>query len=126
MPILNIIGYIGKPDQDELDTLKEQNEDYDANDLVGKAGLEQYMETELQGKKGQRTIYVDSVGNVLEVESETQPESGHDLYLTIDKDLQIAAYNILEQRLAGVQDPEYQAVCARGTQFCHEHCDPYL
>ena len=82
--------------------LKEQNEDYDANDLVGKAGLEQYMETELQGKKGQRTIYVDSVGNVLEVESETQPESGHDLYLTIDKDLQIAAYNILEQRLAGV------------------------
>ena len=27
---------------------------------------------------------------------------GHDLYLTIDKDLQIAAYNILEQRLAGV------------------------
>lgn len=98
----NIIGYIGKPDQDELDMLKEQNEDYDANDLVGKAGLEQYMETELQGKKGQRTIYVDSVGNVLEVESETQPESGHDLYLTIDKDLQIAAYNILEQRLAGV------------------------
>lgn len=98
----NIIGYIGKPDQDELDALKEQNEDYDANDLVGKAGLEQYMETELQGKKGQRTIYVDSVGNVLEVESETQPESGHDLYLTIDKDLQIAAYNILEQRLAGV------------------------
>ena len=98
----NIIGYIGKPDQDELDMLKEQNEDYDANDLVGKAGLEQYMETDLQGKKGQRTIYVDSVGNVLEVESETQPESGHDLYLTIDKDLQIAAYNILEQRLAGV------------------------
>ena len=98
----NIIGYIGKPDQDELDTLKEQNEDYDANDLVGKAGLEQYMETDLQGKKGQRTIYVDSVGKVLEVESETQPESGHDLYLTIDKDLQIAVYNILEQRLAGV------------------------
>ena len=98
----NIIGYIGKPDQDELDTLKEQNEDYDANDLVGKAGLEQYMETELQGKKGQRTIYVDSVGNVLEVESETQPESGNDLYLTIDKDLQIAVYNILEQRLAGI------------------------
>ncbi|MEQ2577903.1 penicillin-binding transpeptidase domain-containing protein [Hominiventricola aquisgranensis] len=98
----NIIGYIGKPDQDELDTLKEQNEDYDANDLVGKAGLEQYMETDLQGKKGQRTIYVDSVGNVLEVESETQPESGHDLYLTIDKDLQIAVYNILEQRLAGI------------------------
>ena len=60
------------------------------------------METSLQGKKGQRTIYVDSVGNVLETESETAPESGEDLYLTIDKNLQKAAYDVLEQRVAGI------------------------
>ena len=29
--------------------LQEENEDYDANDIVGKAGLEQYMETESSG-----------------------------------------------------------------------------
>lgn len=98
----NIIGYIGKPDQDELEALQEENEDYEANDIVGKAGIEQYMETSLQGKKGQRTIYVDSVGNVLETESETAPESGEDLYLTIDKNLQKAAYDVLEQRVAGI------------------------
>ena len=98
----NIIGYIGKPDQDELESLQEENEDYEANDIVGKAGIEQYMETSLQGKKGQRTIYVDSVGNVLETESETAPESGEDLYLTIDKNLQKAAYDVLEQRVAGI------------------------
>ncbi|MCD8097177.1 MAG: hypothetical protein LUE31_03885 [Lachnospiraceae bacterium] len=98
----NIIGYIGKPDSDELAALQEEDESYEANDIVGKAGIEQYMETELQGTKGQRTIYVDSVGNVLEVESETEPEAGNDVYLTIDKDLQIAVYNILEQRLAGI------------------------
>ncbi|MCC8162446.1 MAG: hypothetical protein LIO86_04580 [Lachnospiraceae bacterium] len=98
----NIIGYIGKPDSDELAELQEEDESYEANDIVGKAGIEQYMETELQGTKGQRTIYVDSVGNVLEVESETEPEAGNDVYLTIDKDLQIAVYNILEQRLAGI------------------------
>lgn len=69
---------------------------------MGKAGIEQYMETSLQGKKGQRTIYVDSVGNVLETESETAPESGDDLYLTIDKNLQKAAYDVLEQRVAGI------------------------
>ncbi|MDO4261487.1 MAG: penicillin-binding transpeptidase domain-containing protein [Eubacteriales bacterium] len=98
----NIIGYIGKPDQEELDSLKEENENYEANDLVGKAGIEQYMETELQGTKGQRTIYVDNVGNVIEVESESQPESGNDVYLTIDKNLQMAVYDIIEQRLAGI------------------------
>ncbi len=98
----NIIGYIGKPDSEELAELQEEDESYEANDIVGKAGIEQYMETELQGTKGQRTIYVDSVGNVLEVESETEPEAGNDVYLTIDKDLQIAVYNILEQRLAGI------------------------
>ncbi|MBS6395535.1 MAG: hypothetical protein KH452_00075 [Clostridiales bacterium] len=98
----SLLGYIGKPSQEELDSLKLENENYELNDIVGKAGIEQYMETQLQGRKGNRTIYVDSVGNVLEVEQEIQPESGKDVYLTIDKDLQKAVYDILEQRLAGV------------------------
>ena len=98
----SLIGYIGKPSQEELDSLILKNEKYELNDIVGKAGIEQYMETELQGTKGNRTIYVNSMGNVLEVEKETQPESGKDVYLTIDKDLQIAVYDILEQQLAGI------------------------
>ncbi len=98
----HIIGYIGKADSEELASLQEQDDSYELNDIVGKAGIEQYMETELQGTKGSRVIYVDSVGNILEVESETEPESGNDVYLTIDKDLQIAVYDILEQHLAGI------------------------
>ncbi len=97
-----LIGYIGKPSQEELDSLLLENENYELNDIVGKAGIEQYMETELQGTKGNRTIYVNRMGNVLEVEKETQPESGKDVYLTIDKDLTIAVYDILEQHLAGI------------------------
>ncbi len=98
----SLIGYIGKPSQEELDELLLIDENYELNDIVGKAGIEQYMETELQGVKGNRTIYVNSMGNVLEVEKETQPESGKDVYLTIDKDLNIATYKIIEQRLAGI------------------------
>ena len=98
----SLIGYIGKPSQEELDSLLLENENYELNDIVGKAGIEQYMETALQGTKGNRTIYVNSMGNVLEVEKETQPESGKDVYLTIDKDLQMAVYDILEQQLAGI------------------------
>ena len=62
-----LIGYIGKPSQEELDSLLLENENYELNDIVGKAGIEQYMETQLQGTKGNRTIYVNSMGNVLEV-----------------------------------------------------------
>lgn len=98
----SLIGYIGKPSQEELDSLLQENENYELNDIVGKAGIEQYMETELQGTKGNRTIYVNSVGNVLEVENETEPESGKDVYLTIDKNLQIVVMDILEQQLAGI------------------------
>ncbi len=98
----SLIGYIGKASQEELDELQAEDESYELNDIVGKAGIEQHMELELQGQKGYRTIYVDSVGNVLEVEEEVQPKSGRDVYLTIDRELQMAVYDILEQQLAGI------------------------
>ncbi len=97
-----IIGYIGKIWDDELDKLKETNSDYEITDLVGKTGIEASMENELQGKKGSQTMYVDSLGRILEVVSRTEPQAGKDVYLTIDRDLQIGIYHILEQQLAGV------------------------
>lgn len=98
----SIIGYIGKASQEELESLQEKNPDYELNDIVGKSGIEQYMETELQGTKGYEKMYVDSVGRVLEVAEQQDPVPGNDVYLTIDKDLQMAAYQILEQKLAGI------------------------
>ena len=97
-----IIGYIGKASADELESLQEKNPEYELNDLVGKSGIEQYMELELQGTKGYEKMYVDSVGRVIEVSDQKEPVPGNDVYLTIDKDLQIAAYHILEQKLAGI------------------------
>lgn len=97
-----IIGYIGKVWDEELVKLKETNPDYELTDLVGKTGIESSMETELRGKKGSQTMYVDSQGRILEVVDRTEPEAGHDIYLTIDRDLQIGIYHILEQQLAGV------------------------
>lgn len=97
-----IIGYTGKVSQDELSDLQKENPDYDLNDTVGKAGIEQSMETTLQGTKGSETVYVDKVGKVIETSDYVDPVAGNDVYLTIDKDLQEAAYDILEERLAGI------------------------
>lgn len=97
-----IIGYIGKVWDDELEQLREKNPDYELTDLVGKIGIEASMETELQGKKGSQTMYVDSLGRIIEIVEKTDPVAGDDVYLTIDRDLQIGVYHILEQQLAGV------------------------
>ncbi len=97
-----IIGYTGKASLEELEELKIINPDYAANDIIGKTGIEQAMETTLQGTKGSETVYVDNLGRVIESTNYIEPIAGNDVYLTIDKDLQIAAYNILEQNIAGI------------------------
>lgn len=98
----HIIGYIGKISNDEYDDLKEKRDDYALTDIVGKAGIEQYMETTLQGNKGRETVYVDNVGKVIESSNRTEPTAGNDVYLTIDKDLQKAVYHLVEQKIAGI------------------------
>ena len=97
-----IIGYIGKIWEDELETLRQSNPDYELTDLVGKTGIEASMETYLQGKKGYQTMYVDNMGRILEIVDRQEPEAGKDLYLTLDSELQIGVYHILEQQLAGI------------------------
>ncbi len=106
----HILGYIGKISKEELDTLDTQVQtpegadiqEYSLTDMVGKSGIEQSMESYLRGINGSETIYVDNVGKVIETRDRIEPKAGNNLYLTIDADLQVAIYNILEQKLAGI------------------------
>ncbi|WP_202031212.1 penicillin-binding transpeptidase domain-containing protein [Dorea phocaeensis] len=99
----NMIGYTGQISQEEYDALsKEDQKKYDKNDTVGKSGLEKVMDNDLQGEKGELKLYVNNVGKVIETVKGKDPEAGNDLHLTIDADLQKAAYHILEQELAGI------------------------
>lgn len=100
----HIMGYTGKVSTEELETLQEENPDagYTSNDIVGKSGIEKSMESYLQGKKGKKVVYVDVMGKELETVSTTEPVAGNDVYLSIDKDLTEAAYNILEKKLSEI------------------------
>lgn len=98
----HIIGYTGKISQRELETLSETDDSYIMTDIIGKSGIESYMESYLQGEKGSETVYVNSLGKVIETSDRVEPSAGNDLYLTIDKDLQKAVYNLLEQKIAGI------------------------
>lgn len=100
----NIIGYTGQISSEEIQSLNEQlgRDVYDSTDIVGKAGLEQYFETDLQGVDGKKSVYVNNLGKVLKEDSEVEPQAGNNLYLTINTDYQKAAYQLLEQYIAGV------------------------
>lgn len=98
----HIIGYTGKISDEEYETLSAEDDSYTRNDMVGKSGIEQVMETQLQGKKGSQTVYVNNVGKILEVKDSTESSAGNDVYLSIDAKLQCAIYDLLEQELAGI------------------------
>ncbi len=103
-----ILGYTGKISSTELEGLNAQLEaagqeaKYTATDVVGKAGIEQYMELELHGTNGYEKVYVDKMGRLLDTAERVEPVSGNDIYLSIDADLQKATMDILEQNIAGI------------------------
>lgn len=105
----HVLGYTGKISSEEMADLNAKvveeggiADSYQMNDVVGKSGIEAYMETTLQGKKGSEKVVVDNMGKVISVLDHTDSEVGNDVFLTIDKELTIAVYNILEQKLAGM------------------------
>jgi penicillin-binding protein 2 len=106
----HIIGYTGKASQEEYENLAKKDDRYMLTDIVGKSGIEQEMEMQLQGTKGKETFYVDNVGRIVEVTEKKEEASGNDVYLSIDSDLQIAAYKLLEQEIAGILNSKIENI----------------
>ena len=100
----HIVGYVGQTSDERIEELKEKHPEYgyDINDKVGLLGIEKSMEEYLCGIKGYRRIVVDSGGKILETLEEKESKAGADVYLSIKVNDQIANYNLLEQRLAGI------------------------
>ena len=105
----HILGYTGKASTEEIEAynmqLLEAGIDtyvYTSSDMVGKSGIEASLETVLQGKKGYETVLVNNTGKVISVLERQESTAGQDVYLSIDKELTIATYNLIEQKLAGM------------------------
>ena len=99
-----ILGYTGRASSEELTELRKKNPEYSNDAIVGKVGIEKYMETTLQGTDGEETVTVDNLGKVLKIDDSTrvEPVAGNDVYLTVDSKWQSAIYQILKQRVAGI------------------------
>ena len=98
----NIIGYTGLISSSELEQYNKKEKIYTTSDLVGKAGLEGVGEEYLRGTKGVETVSVNSAKKVIDVIDRTDSKAGNDIYLTIDSNIQIAAYKLLEREIATI------------------------
>ncbi len=96
----HLIGYVGEVTEDMLN--QPQFELYNPGDVVGISGVEKQYNNVLMGKNGSRRAIVDSHGREVGRLDETPAEPGHQLKLTVDLDLQIAAEQALEGRNGAV------------------------
>ena len=103
----HILGYTGRISAEEIDILNQRMIDegategsYTSEDVVGKSGIENYLETTLQGTKGYERVMVDNTGKVLSVLEHKDAVRGQDVYLSIDMDLTMELYDITERKIA--------------------------
>lgn len=85
----HLFGYLGEVTEDELRS--EEYSDYRGGDFVGKSGLEKYLESFLRGREGERLLEVDVKGKELRTLKRLESEPGQKVFLTLRKDLQLAA-----------------------------------
>ena len=89
----HILGYTGELNRKQLE--RKKPEGYRLGDVMGKMGVEKSYENLLRGKWGGLNLEVDGAGRVLRVMGENPAQSGKDLTLTIDLELQKAAESAL-------------------------------
>lgn len=110
----HVIGYTGEIDEEEYDQLIADGADYRLGDIIGKMGSEKSFESLLRGVWGGQQVEVDSAGNVLSIMGEKPPESGQNIRLTLDLELQKVAEKALGEKIGAIvaMDPKDGAILA--------------
>ena len=103
------IGYIGRPNEDELDNMYELkglnqkiNFTYTNQLIVGKTGLEFTYEDILTGEFGKNLREVDARGRTLGEEISIESKAGSNLYTSLDLQSHQAAHKALNNRKGAV------------------------
>ena len=89
----HIIGYLGFINDRELELPAYKS--YARDDLVGRTGIEARYQEHLRGLDGQRQVVVNARGRELSSFTVQTAQSGKDLALTIDVDLQQHAFGLM-------------------------------
>ena len=92
----HVLGYVGRINESELENIDTPS--YRGTDSIGKTGLEKFYESKLLGQVGSQNIETNARGRVMRTLGENQPTAGNNLMLTLDKEIQLTAFNEFQGR----------------------------
>ncbi|KAA9131019.1 penicillin-binding protein 2 [Marinihelvus fidelis] len=110
--LTHVLGYVGRVDERDLANV--DVDEYRGTTHIGKLGVERSWEGVLHGHSGMEKVETNAVGRVLDVLEREAPVPGSDLVLSIDIEVQRAAWEALGDQPGAVVaiDPRDGAVIA--------------
>ncbi|MBW1805947.1 MAG: penicillin-binding protein 2, partial [Deltaproteobacteria bacterium] len=96
----HLIGYLGEISQQQLKSGR--HPESGPGDSIGKYGVEGIWQSSLSGLRGGKQVEVDAAGRKLRVLSSKPPVPGLNIFLTIDKDLQLLAEKLLGKKKGAI------------------------
>jgi len=110
--LTHVLGYVGRLDAEDLSRVDAGN--YRGTSHIGKIGVERYYETRLHGVNGLERLETNVQGRTLKVLGRDAPVHGDDLILSLDVQVQQAAWDALGDRAGAVVaiDPNDGSVLA--------------
>jgi penicillin-binding protein 2 len=118
--LASLLGYVGEVSEEMIAQSRGR---YRPGDVAGKFGVERQYDQVLSGRDGMRRVIVNSRGREVGSMTAINAVAGHDLRLTIDLDLQMAAEAALGEQAGAVValDPQTGEVLA---MVSHPSFDP--
>jgi len=107
-----MIGFTGEVSREELE--RDFTDELTAGDIIGKFGIEKLLDGHLRGKSGAEQVEVNVTGKMIRSLGRIQATPGNNVVLTIDSELQKAAWSAIGDRAGAVVvlDPRNGAVLA--------------
>lgn len=98
--VAHLLGYLEQAKPEDL----REFAGYRPDDLVGATGLERVYEAHLRGAHGSQQVEVNALHRAIRQLDSDPSIPGHDLFLTIDLELQEAAWKALEESIDELHD----------------------
>ncbi len=113
----HLLGRVGIIYKEEYEELKDEN--YGMNDIIGKDGMEKYLEKYIRGEDGTNSVIQTIDGKTSSITNATPATPGNNAVLTLDMDLQQVAEksleeNILKLRAEGMESQDKRGANAGG------------
>lgn len=95
-----VIGFTGEVSREELE--KDSSDQLSPGDITGKFGIEKFLDSHLRGKSGAEQVEVNAAGKAVRSLGRIPSVPGDNVVLTIDTDLQEAAWQAMGERKGAV------------------------